>query len=269
MAAASWVLVDDLDAALGAAEQMATDVALLDWVLAGGAPVLRLYRWSPPALTLGRFQDEAEIDTAACARRGVEVVRRPTGGRALLHGADVTYAIAMPVPPGPAGHVEPLYRHVAGALVAGLARLGVRAEVARRRGEMDAVCFASQRGADLRVGDSKVCGSAQVRRDGVVLQHGAVLVDRLPFDETDLVTATSAASSEARAEAHARLRASTITLAELGAPTDPRTVADALVGGFASTLDVDFRLTVRSGVLGQASTSTSGATSGDGRPVTG
>ncbi|MGH9015016.1 MAG: lipoate--protein ligase family protein, partial [Acidimicrobiia bacterium] len=104
---------------------MAADLALLDGVVAGAPPALRLYRWSPPALSLGRFQPDGDLDAAACSRWGVQVVRRPTGGRALLHGGDLTYAVAMPRPTGPAGSVDALYRRVAGALIAGLARLGV------------------------------------------------------------------------------------------------------------------------------------------------
>jgi lipoate-protein ligase A len=220
---------------LDAAGQMAADLALLESVVAGGPPALRLYRWHPPALSLGRFQPETDVDHEACRRLGVEVVRRPTGGRALLHGADLTYAVALPVPPGGAGTVDACYRRVAAALIAGLAGLGVEAAVARHDGPGGAVCMATQQGADLRVGDRKVCGSAQVRRDGVVLQHGSVLLDRLDFDETDLVAGD---------HDRAALVASTVTLAELGAPTDPGRVAAALVQGFRAELDIDFTPTL-------------------------
>jgi len=229
-----WRLVDDLDAPLDAAGQMAADLALLDAVVAGAPPALRLYRWQGPSVSLGRFQPESDLDLAACARLGVEVVRRPTGGRALLHGGDLTYAVVCPeadVPGSGSGPgVDAVYRWIAGALVAGLARLGVTAAVAHHGGPAGAVCMATQQGADLRVGERKVCGSAQVRHLGGVLQHGSVLLERLPFDETDLV---------AGGGDRAALRAATVTLAELGAPTDPRVVADALVDGFARTLEVD------------------------------
>ncbi len=82
---------------------MAADLACLDDVAAGGPPVLRLYRWSPPALSLGRFQPEDDVDREACHALGVEVVRRPTGGRALLHGGDLTYAVALCRPIGRGG----------------------------------------------------------------------------------------------------------------------------------------------------------------------
>ncbi len=212
---------------------MAADDALLASVAAGGPPVLRLYRFDPPALTLGRFQADTDVDRAACTRLGVEVARRPTGGRALLHGPDVTYAVALPEPPGVAGRVDDLYRYLADGLIDGLARLGVAAGVACAGGPRGPVCMAAQQGADLRVGDRKVCGSAQVRRAGVVLQHGSVLLDRLAFDETDLVRDPGLDRDA--------LRAATVTLAELGAPTEPGTVATALAEGFAAALGVSFR----------------------------
>ena len=224
-----WLLVDDLDRSRDAAGQMAADLTLLYATAADGTPRLRLYRWDPPALSLGRFQPDDDVDVDACTRLGVQVVRRPTGGRALLHGGDLTYAVTLPA--GPAPNVDATYTYVAGALRAGLARLGVTAEIARHEGPAGAVCMATQQGADLRVGTRKVCGSAQVQRGSAVLQHGSILLERLAFDETDLV---------AGGHDRAALHAATVTLAELGAPSDPRTVADAVVGGFASALDLDF-----------------------------
>jgi lipoate-protein ligase A len=231
----TWELVDDLDARHDAAGQMAADLALLDRVAAGAPPALRLYRWSPPALSLGRFQPDDDIDHDACRRLGVDVVRRPTGGRALLHGADLTYAVAMRPPHDASGaSVDALYRLLAGALIAGLAELGVDAAIAHAGGPPGPVCFAGQQGADLRVGERKLCGSAQVHRNGAVLQHGAILLDRLDFDETDLLR--GAAEHGGRA----RLRAATVTLRELGAPVAAHAVAAAITDGFRTTLDIRF-----------------------------
>jgi lipoate-protein ligase A len=234
----TWRLVDDLDSELDAAGQMAADLTLLDDVAAGGAPALRLYRWSPPAVSLGHFQPGDDVDLEACARRGVEVVRRPTGGQGLLHGADLTYAVAVPRPPGADGRVDAVYTWLASALIKGLDGLGVDAAVARHDGPAGPVCFAGQQGADLRVGDRKLCGSAQVRRGGTVLQHGSILLTRLPFDETDLFVPRPGAPVVTRE----RLRAATVTLDELDASTDARIVGDALVEGFAATLDITFDL---------------------------
>jgi lipoate-protein ligase A len=209
---------------------MDADLVCLDEVAAGGPPVLRLYTWARPALSLGRFQPDDDVDRAACRARGVEVVRRPTGGKALLHGSDLTYAVALARPTGSAGHVDALYRTLAGALVAGLARLGVDATIGAARGPDGPACFAAAQGADLRVGERKLCGSAQVQRGAVVLQHGSILLDRLPFDELDLLHAPRDRSLLAR----------TVTLRELGAPADAPTVAAAIAAGFAETLHLDF-----------------------------
>ena len=235
----SWRLVDDLDAALGAASQMEADEALLDAVADGAPPALRLYRWTTPAVSLGHFQPDDDVDRDACDRWGADVVRRPTGGRGLLHGADLTYAVAMPRPAGAAGGVDAVYTVLAGALIAGLARVGVEAAIARHDGPAGPVCFAGQQGADLRVGERKLCGSAQVRRRGAVLQHGSILLTRLPFDETDLLRTRPGAPAVTREQ----LRAATVTMEELGASSDHRAVAHALVEGFGATLDLTFDLT--------------------------
>lgn len=237
--APAWRLLDDLGAARSAEEQMTADVAMLRAVADGAPSALRLYQWNPPALSLGRFQPAADVDDEACRRAGVEVVRRPTGGRALLHGGDLTYAVAMPRPAGAAGSVDAVYCRLAAALVAGLAQLGVDASVARHDGRATGpVCFTSMEGADLRVGERKLCGSAQVRRGGAVLQHGSVLLRRLPVDE---VTLLHLRPGDDRRLARERLRDRTVTLGELGVAVTAGAVAEALVDGFRSTLDVDFR----------------------------
>lgn len=234
--ATQWRVVDDLDDPPDAVGQMAADERLLARVAAGGESALRLYRWARPTLSLGRFQPLDDVDAAACAERGVEVVRRPTGGRALLHGADLTYAVAMPRPAGAAGRVDAVYRTIAAGLVRGLAMLSVEADVAAHAGEPGPVCFASALGSDLRVGDAKLCGSAQVQRGSAVLQHGSVLLDRLAFDETDLLRFDDDAGRTLAAQ---RLRNSTVTLRELGVTARQEDVAQALVAGFADALGLD------------------------------
>jgi lipoate-protein ligase A len=226
----AWQLVDDVGSPASGVDHMRADLDLLAAAAAGAPPTLRIYTWAHPTLSLGRFQPDDDVDAAACARFGVETVRRPTGGRALLHGGDLTYAVAMRRPSGAAGSVDGVYRFVAGGIIAGLARLGVDAAIAHTEGGAGAICFAGQLGSDLRVGDRKVCGSAQVHRDGAVLQHGAILLERLAFDETDLLAGDHDRD---------RLRGVTVTLDELGAPRDPPVVAAALVAGFAERAEGD------------------------------
>jgi lipoyl(octanoyl) transferase len=226
---------------------MATDLACLDEVARGGAPILRFYSWSPPALSIGRFQPETDVDREACRAHRVEVVRRPTGGRALLHGADLTYAVAMARPPGPAGRVDALYRTLAGALIAGLGSLGVDAAIGGDARPAGPVCFVAAQGADLRVGARKLCGSAQVQRGAVVLQHGSILLHRLPFDELDLLVGTRPSAGRDAERERRRLRARSVTLEELRVTTDPATVAAAIARGFETALDVRFGSRVRAG----------------------
>jgi lipoate-protein ligase A len=226
-----WRLLDDLNRARSADEQMAADLQLLDEVATGATPALRLYTWTRPTLSIGRFQDLSDIDVAACTRAGVPVVRRPTGGAALLHGADLTYAVVMPLRDGFDTGVQAVYDLIARGLITGLEGLGVHAAVARNDGPPGAVCFAGQQGADLRVADRKVCGSAQVRKRGAVLQHGSILLRRLPIDETDLVRGGGD---------KAALRRATVTLEELAAPTQPARVGAALKAGFELALDLVF-----------------------------
>jgi lipoyl(octanoyl) transferase len=232
-----WRLVDDLGTRLAGVQQMAADVALLDDVAHGAGPVLRLYRWARPALSLGRFQPDGDVDKHACDRLNVEVVRRPTGGRALLHGGDLTYAVAIPRPSGAAGDVDAVYSWLAGGLIAALGRLGVQAEIGRHRGPSGPACFATAQGADLRVGERKLCGSAQVHRAGGVLQHGSILLEHLRFDETDVLVF---ASPGERDVARRWLGRAPVTLDELGVASEPETVAAAIVAGFEDHLDLTF-----------------------------
>jgi lipoate-protein ligase A len=95
------------------------------------------------------------------------------------------------------------------------------------------VCFAGQQGADLRVDDRKLCGSAQLHRDGAVLQHGSILLARLPFDETDLLVGE---------HDRAHLRGATVTLEELGVVHDARHVARALIDGFCTALEITIEM---------------------------
>jgi lipoate-protein ligase A len=160
---------------------MRIDEALLDHAIgeAQHLPFLRIYRWDRPALSLGVHQRPSDELLHRCAELGVEVVRRPTGGSAVLHGTDLTYAVVALR--GAMGVME-AYRWVAGGLIEGFARLGIEARVGGRRSAGAApeppsarsACFAATLGADLEVAGAKICGSAQVRLGGWFLQHGSI-----------------------------------------------------------------------------------------------
>ncbi|RIK91057.1 MAG: lipoate--protein ligase family protein, partial [Proteobacteria bacterium] len=145
---------------------MALDEALLASASAGAPPTLRLYGWHGPWLSLGYAQPFDEAAAAACRRAGVSVVRRVTGGRAVLHGRDLTYAVAAHESALPAG-LDASYRLVSDALIAALAAIGVAAERAAPAaaiapgGAFD--CFASAATDEIAVGGRKLAGSAQRR----------------------------------------------------------------------------------------------------------
>ena len=147
-------------------------------------PILRFYGWQPATLSLGYTQRaEREVDFAACERLGIDWVRRPTGGRAILHEwSELTYSlVAAQADPHFEGGVLESYRKISGALVEGLARLGVEAQLAGkdRRGSHEAVsaaCFDAPSAYEVTWQGRKIIGSAQARQRGVLLQQGTILL---------------------------------------------------------------------------------------------
>ncbi len=164
---------------------MALDALLLEECCRRGGAALRFYSWSPPAVSIGRFQDvSAGIDLGACRRLGLPVVRRMTGGRAVLHHSEVTYSIAAAWGENfPPMGVTDLYERIAGGLLRALAMLGVSAGSAGsavRRGlaaARSANCFRSPSRCEIVHQGRKLVGSAQVRSPAGFLQHGSVLLE--------------------------------------------------------------------------------------------
>ena len=159
---------------------MAADEALLESAV-GGVASLRFYEWAEPTLSLGYFQPAALRESNPTVAT-LPFVRRPTGGDALVHHFELTYALALP--PGPAWQGgEPwlvrMHRYVAAAL----ARLGVPATQHGGKGAAtdSLLCFAHPTAGDVMLGGAKVVGSAQRRRRGALLQHGSILLGRSPF----------------------------------------------------------------------------------------
>lgn len=144
-------------------------------------PVLRLYGWSPPCLSLGYHQDPAlAADAQFCQRNAIHIVRRPTGGLAVLHDDEVTYAVAAPLDQGPFRGLDlgGTYSAIAAALVEGLRSLGLPALLSRRQARAaptsTAPCFQVPTADEVLVEGRKVVGSAQRRGRRAFLQHGAV-----------------------------------------------------------------------------------------------
>ncbi|MGD9548444.1 MAG: biotin/lipoate A/B protein ligase family protein [Candidatus Krumholzibacteriia bacterium] len=240
----SGILRVVLDGACEGAVNMQRDAALLRDHAPGDDPVLRIYRWSPPAVTIGYNQDEASFDAAAAAAAGFDFVRRPTGGRAILHAEELTYAVVGTSPGLLFGSsLHDAYMAINRALVAFLAALGLEAEVSTGESLAEArglVCFKSAGRHEVRVGGRKVIGSAQRRQRGVFLQHGSILTGPRHRDLVRFLPGGAAAPGLV-----AELAAVTTDLGELLGvdPTEARHDAWAglLVEAFASTFGLDPR----------------------------
>lgn len=174
------------DGNLTPAENMAKDETLLRTVIAGtSAPCIRFYQWDPPGLSLGRFQKiENGVDLDACREHGVDVVRRLTGGEAVLHDDELTYSIIIPFThPGFDGRgVVDTYRAISKALVKGLELTGVGATMAgdaptRPDPSSQGVCFYTPTVNEVVADGKKIIGSAQTREKLVILQHGSIPID--------------------------------------------------------------------------------------------
>jgi len=163
---------------LSGADNMATDEVLLMRAGESGEGVLRVYSWSTPTLSLGRNQIAIDAyDPAIAASLGVGIVRRMTGGRALLHHHEVTYSVTLP-----AGDDAPaaIYAAINDILLGALRALGVDATVVQSAGRLpppaSAPCFEQPADGEIAVRGQKLVGSAQLRESGAVLQHGSILV---------------------------------------------------------------------------------------------
>jgi lipoate-protein ligase A len=158
---------------------MALDEALMHRAAATGEWVLRVYSWSAPTMSLGRNQTaRGRYDLDRLRADAVDVVRRPTGGRAILHHREITYSVTAPMVD--AGDLQTSYERINRLLQRGLQRLGVDAALAtpapRATAPGLAPCFDEPSAGELMVAGRKLAGSAQWRADGALLQHGSVLI---------------------------------------------------------------------------------------------
>ena len=227
----TWRLLLDRPAA--GAWNMAVDEVLLDGVAAGAtAPTLRFYQWEPSCLSLGYFQSLDVVNLAGCRALGVDVVRRPTGGRAILHDRELTYSIALPEAVLGRDGVLDSYRRLSLALQDGLHRLGVPATIAPQSAADDAVngpvCFDRPSAYEIMFRGRKLVGSAQVRRRGGVLQHGSIVIEP---------RAARMLACLRVAEGNQRIASGMVGLEEAGV-SDPAQIAGAVADAFAARFDV-------------------------------
>ena len=232
-----------LDGAAPGTVNMDRDRELLAAHRPGDDPVLRLYRWSPPALSLGYNQDQESFDRDAARAAGLDLVRRPTGGRAILHADELTYAV-IGSSPGPVfgDSLHDVYMTINRALVAFLRELGAPAEIsdgeprAAARGNL---CFRSAGRYEISVGGRKLVGSAQRRTRGCFLQHGSILAGPGHLDLPRYLVPEADGAGTSRET----LAAATTDLVQVldrnldAAALDE--LARVLVGCFAAALDLE------------------------------
>lgn len=221
---------------------MAIDDAIL--TVGRNLPTLRLYGWSPACLSLGYGQRMADVDFGRVQAAGWHVVRRPTGGRAILHVDELTYSLILPADhPITAGGIVESYRRISRALAAGLRYLGVSIEAEQRTegtaAENGPVCFEVPSHYEITAGGRKLLGSAQVRRRDGFLQHGT-----LPLwgDITRICDVLNYPDETARLAARQRVRQHAVTLTDVLGHADFtwESVAQAVANGFASVFEADF-----------------------------
>ncbi len=225
---------------------MAADEAILEHIHRGvSKPTLRLYAWQPPCLSIGYTQSFNEIDVERLNARGWHVVRRATGGRAILHTDELTYSVTGPADdPILAGGVLESYRQLSKALVFAVRELGLQVEVKEEESHAasatyaNPVCFEAPSAYEITVNGKKLIGSAQARKKEGVLQHGSL---PLKGDLTRICDALVFESESARQTAKDRLlaRATTVESA-LGVEKDWETAAQAFVRGFEAELGIQF-----------------------------
>ena len=224
-----------------AALNMAIDEAILTFHLRGETPpTLRAFTWDRPAISLGRFQDvEREILTEECAARGVDLVRRPTGGRAVMHADEFTYSVTISTAYGVPSGVVAAYSWLAQGIIAALEEFGISSVVSTNRvsKQQTAACFAFSTQADLTSNGRKLVGSAQVWKEDTVLQQGTIpLEGRGPLLFSLLKYPTEEARQTAL-EAYQEATASVRTFAPSATRED---VGAAFARGFCAALGVPF-----------------------------
>lgn len=263
---------------LSGAENMAVDEAIFEAVAARQAPpTLRLYGWEPPAVSLGYAQAlDERVKRAEICRRGYGLVRRPTGGRAIIHHHEVTYSVCVRLADLSAGRsVMQSYRELSRGVECGLALLGVPAMMPSRQRErsgaaggagghsgeepaggragggarghsggcaadrgrdLPTVCFARTAGGDMVAEGRKIVGSAQMRRSEAVLQHGSIPL-RLDPEEHLALLGGGASAGEGERSA---LRRAAVGVAEvLGRDVSFEELAGAVARGFSEALGIE------------------------------
>ncbi len=241
----TWRLI--LSQAAGGPWNMALDEAILESVAAENAPpTLRLYAWEPPCLSLGYAQPFAQVDSLRLQQYGWGIVRRPTGGRAILHTDELTYSISLSIDdPHMRGGVLESYRYLSRGLVSSLHLLGLEVQIqpeiqSSQSERANPVCFELPSSYEITIRGKKIVGSAQVRRKGGILQHGSI---PLAGDIGRICLALVFQNEEQRQQAMRRARQRATTIEDnLGKRVAWEQAADAMRSGFSQGLRLRFEV---------------------------
>ena len=225
---------------------MAVDESILEHIHRGESiPTLRLYSWNPPCLSLGHAQSFADVDMERVKAHGWEVVRRVTGGRAILHTDELTYSVTGSAEESVlAGGVLESYNRLAQALMYAIRELGLPVEMKEHITEpatlnLNPVCFEVPSTYEITVNGKKLIGSAQARKKVGVLQHGSL---PLKGDLTRICQALKFKDESARENAAQRLLARATTVESIiRVETDRETAAQSFVKGFETQLGIHFQ----------------------------
>jgi len=234
----TWRLLDT--GALPASLNMAIDEALLSLHVPGESqPTLRFYQWNPSAVSLGYFQKRHTIDLCACRDLGIDVVRRATGGWAVLHQNDLTYSVVADTRQGIPSSLDASYRLLCKGLLAGFRLLGFKADHGEEKigFPREDICFMHAAVADLVYQGRKFVGSAQKWQGASMLQHGSIVLEP---QENTWAAIIRAGSRESLRDA---LKSRTISLGEiLDREIDPGELKGAIVMGMTEALKAEFEI---------------------------
>ena len=224
---------------------MALDVALAKTSATDIKPILRFFSWKPAAISLGFHQSINDINIELCVEKGVDVVVRPTGGRAILHASELTYSVILP-------HssqyfhrdILPVYDIISKSLVIGLQNLGLpvvfeRAEKTPKdfsKGELSSICYATSVQHEIGIDGKKLVGSAQRRFENAVLQHGSILIG---LDHLDLPLFLTRGDEKRREAMRTFMEKKTICLSQFGT-FSYKMIAESIKKGFEQSLNIEF-----------------------------
>lgn len=234
-----WRLI--ISAPARGAWNMAVDEAILESVMNREAlPTLRLYAWDPACLSLGLAQPVSDVDLNELAKLGWDLVRRPTGGRAILHVDELTYSVTAPSDePRVVGGVLDSYQRLSQALLAALQDLHLEARADKEYTPSPdttpngAVCFEVPSNYEITVNGKKLIGSAQARRKDGLLQHGSL---PLCGDLTRITRVLKYPDDKSRELAGQRLLSHAINVEMLGKQIDWETAVGSFQNAFADSL---------------------------------